>query len=160
GGLVLPAVGSADGVGGTSFTTDVTLTNTREAAQQVLVSWLPQAGGVEAPASFSLTILSGGATVSDISARLGISGIGSLALLPIDADGNVDANASIEPSARVWAHPPGGLAPRSQSVVAARGPALADNAQLGVAHLRHDEEFRTNVGVVNLSSETHQFTIQ
>lgn len=41
-----------------------------------------------------------------------------------------------------------------------RGPALSDHAQLVVGHLRHDAEFRTNAGIVNLSSETHQFTIQ
>ena len=159
-GLLLPAVGSAMGAGGTSFSTDVTLTNTREAAQQVLVSWLPQAGGAEVPASFRLAILSGVTTVSDISARLGISGIGSLAFLPIAADGKVDVNASIDASGRIWAQLPDGLAPSSQSVAAVRGSALSDHPQLVVTHLRHDAEFRTNAGIVNLSNETRQFTIQ
>jgi photosystem II stability/assembly factor-like uncharacterized protein len=157
-GFVLPVMGSAAGAGGTLFTTDMTLTNTREAAQEVLVSWLPQAGG--AAASFRLTIPTGVTTVSEISARLGISGIGSLAFLPVDAGGNADANASIDASARIWAHLPGGVAPISQSISSVRGSTLSDHAQLVVSHLRQDAEFRTNAGIVNLSNETHQFTIQ
>ena len=149
--FVLPVIGKGDGASG-SFTTDVTLTNARRDAQQVVVIWLPQAGGSATATSLMVTIPSGVTTVSDVGSQLGISGIGSLVFLPADD--------SLSASARIWTDFHDDRAPASQSIAPASGSALNDHTQLTVTNLRHDSEFRTNTGIVNLSNDTHQFTIQ
>jgi len=163
--FVLPIAGTTTGVGGTVFTTDVTLTNNRPSAQEVLVAWLPQGGVSDGVTSFRLTLpsssdASGGVLpVRDFAERLGMSGVGSLVVIALDESANLDANASIDGTADIWTHPLGGRAPFSQSLTAVRSTLFFDHARAEAAGLRHDAAFRTNVGIVNLSSDVHQFTV-
>jgi photosystem II stability/assembly factor-like uncharacterized protein len=163
--FVIPVIGSATGMGGTLFTTDVTLTNDRDPAQDVLTIWLPRGGSSEGVASFRLTIPPSGDTsgemkITDVVQRFGISGIGSLAVVAVDAGGKLDANASIDGSARIWINPADGRAPLSQYIPAARANLFSEHSRAQAAGLAQDAQFRTNAGIVNLSSEWHQFTVQ
>jgi photosystem II stability/assembly factor-like uncharacterized protein len=163
--FVIPVIGTATGMGGTLFTADVTLTNNRDPAQDVLAIWLPRGGSSEGVASFRLTIppsgdTSGETKITDVAQRFGISGIGSLAVVAVDAGGKLDANASIDGSARIWINPADGRAPLSQFIPAARASLFSEHSRAQVAGLAQDAQFRTNAGIVNLSSEWHQFTVQ
>jgi photosystem II stability/assembly factor-like uncharacterized protein len=164
-GLVLPVVGTVNGSGG-FFTTEVTLSNKRERPQDVVLTWLPQAAGAN-EASFRMTLPASssqnGGTVSfaDIAGRLGISGIGSLAVFAVGVrDDNLDPSASIDGSARIWVYPADGSAPSSQMISAADSTLLSNHTRGVVAGLQQDAGFRTNAGIVNLSADVHQFTIQ
>jgi hypothetical protein len=160
-GFVLPIIGTASGAEGTLFTTDVALSNNRDSAQEVFVAWLPQGGGSEGVRSFRLTLpaSSDAVRLNDFAERLGVSGIGSLVLIALDGNGNLDPNASIGGSAEIWTHPNDGRAPFSQSIPAVRSPLFAEHVRAEATGLRHDAAFRTNVGIVNLSGEMHQFTV-
>jgi hypothetical protein len=164
--FVLPIVGRVTGVRGNLFATKVTLTNDRAVKQDVLLAWLPQAYAGKV-SSFRLTLpaasagSAGAIDIADVAARLGISGIGSLAVFAIDATGdNLDANASVGGSSRIWVRPADRRAPFSQSIPAVRSTLISDHARATAADLRNDSAFRTNVGIANLSASVHQFTVQ
>jgi photosystem II stability/assembly factor-like uncharacterized protein len=163
-GFILPVVGTATGVGGSVFATDVTLSNNGASPQDVLVAWLQQENTSGSVPSFRLTLpalsdtTGGGFKMT--AERLGISGIGSLVVVAVAGpDSILDANASIDGSAVIWTHPADGRAPLSQSVPAVRYPLFSEHSRGQATGFRHDTKFRTNVGIVNLSSEWHQFTI-
>jgi hypothetical protein len=159
--VVLPVAGSATGASGTSYTTDLTLTNGRDGAQDVIISWLSQ-GGVS---SFHVTLPTssdesgGSVTIPDFSQSFAISGIGSLVIAAVDASGNVDPNASITASADIWSHPADQRAPFSQSVAAVTRQSAIGHATAEVRGSQHDFAFRTNLGVVNLSGQAHRYEI-
>jgi photosystem II stability/assembly factor-like uncharacterized protein len=162
-GFILPIVGTAAGVGG-SFATDVTLFNNGASPQDVFVAWLQEGNTSGSAPSFRLTLpaqsdTTGGA-FNLTAERLGISGIGSLVVVAVaGTESSLDANATIDGSAVIWTHPADGRAPFSQSVPAVRYPLFAEHARAEATGFRHDAKSRTNVGIVNLSSEWHQFTI-
>ena len=164
-GLVLPVVGTINGVGG-FFTTEVTLTNKSDRPQNVVLTWLPQASGSN-EASFRTTLpastsQSGGTvTFADIAGRLGISGIGSLAVFAVGSrDDSLDPAASIDGSARIWVYPADGSTPSSQTIPAADSTLLSNHIRGVVTGLQQNAGFRTNAGIVNLSTDAHRFTIQ
>lgn len=162
-GFVLPVAGKVVGIGGSLFVTEVILTNARDAKQNVVVAWLPQAyGGIARSFRTTLPASSdhgGTATFADIAERLNITGIGSLAVVAIDPNGDADASASIGGSSSIWVHDADGRAPRAQTISAVRPTAFSDHVQAAANNLEQDASFRTNVGIVNLSSEFRQFTI-
>jgi len=163
--FVLPVVGTVNGVAGL-FTTEVMLNNKRDRQQDVVLAWLPQASGGNV-SSFRTTLpaassQSGGTVIiADIAGRLGISGIGSLAVFAVGArDDNLDSSASIDGSARIWLYPADGSAPLSQMIPAVHSTLLSNHVRGVAAGLQQDAGFRTNAGIVNLSTDMHQFTIQ
>jgi len=158
--FVLPVVGTATGVGGL-FSTEVTLNNQRDRQQDVVLAWLPQAAGGNV-SSFRMTLpASSSVNIADIAARLGVSGIGSLAVFAIGArDDNLDPSASIDGSARIWDYPADGSAPLSQVIPAVHSTLFSNHTRAVAADLQQDADFRANAGIVNLSTDMHQFTIQ
>jgi photosystem II stability/assembly factor-like uncharacterized protein len=158
--FVLPVVGTATGVGGL-FSTEVTLTNQRDRQQDVVLAWLPEVPGANG-SSFRMTLpAASSVNIADLGARLGVSGIGSLAVFAIGArDDNFDASASIDGSARIWDYPADGGAPLSQMIPAVRSTLFSNHTRGVAADLQQDADFRTNAGIVNLSADMHQFTIQ
>ena len=163
--LIIPIVGSVRGVGGTTFTTELMLSNANESPQTVRVTWLPRGGDGDVT-SFELTIPSAsdrsGGTVKFLNFGESFSktGVGSLIVAAVNTAGNIDTNASIDASVRVWSAFADGRAPVSQAIPEARSDLLATHNVARLAGLRHDALFRTNFGIVNLADQPRQFTIQ
>ena len=163
--LVVPVAGTVRGAGLTLFTTELMLSNAHDAPQTVVISWLPR-GGDGALASFKLTVPgasdpSGGTLkFRDVGARFGMDGIGSLMIAAVDAAGNFDASASIDASTVVWSDSGDGRAPLSQVIPVARAALLGNHGRALASGLRQDAQFRTNAGIVNLTTQPHRFTIQ
>jgi photosystem II stability/assembly factor-like uncharacterized protein len=158
-GLVIPVVGTARGIGAI-FTTQLTLSNDRQTSQDVLLAYLPEIYSGSA-STFRFTLPpSSTVTMDDIHERLAIDGIGSLVVIGINGSDQVDADANINASARIWMHPRDGRAPFSQSIEAVRAALFAGHSHASASGLEHDATSRTNVGIVNLSSDSHQFTVQ
>lgn len=155
-GFALPILGTANGADGL-FTSEVTLTNEGDSDRNLLLTWLPQGGGSERAVSFHLTLPPSSHTF-DLE-RFGVTGLGSLVVMAVNAGGELDPNASISGSARIWLDPSDGRAPLSQVIPTARS-AFGDHTRAETKHLQHDAAFRTNAGIVNLSGEWHQFTVQ
>jgi photosystem II stability/assembly factor-like uncharacterized protein len=163
--LIVPVTGTIRGAGGTLYTTQLTLINRRQTPQTVVITRLPREGESEV-AEFTLTIAgttdrSGGVIkLMDIAERLGSPGLGSLVIMPVDGAGNLDPSASISASTLIWSFPPGGLAPISQTIPSANAASFSAHAHARMSGLQQDSQFRANIGVVNLSADAHQFTIQ
>jgi photosystem II stability/assembly factor-like uncharacterized protein len=163
-GFVLPAVGTVESAEGSLFTTDVTLSNARETAQEVIVTWLPQGSMPATPISTFRLILpssdegGGTVTITDIADALGLSGLGSMLVAAVDASGNVDGAADIHGFARIRAGSCGSGSV-SQSFAAVSPQGFAPHRSARALGLRHDSGYRTNVGIVNLSEVTREFTV-
>lgn len=166
---VLPVAGSVRGANGTFFHSDVSLLNWKSQSQDVLVAWLEQGKDGTNAASFRVTVpssaldrstglMSNPPTIPDFAGRLGLSGLGSLLLIGIDSNGNVDSQASIDAFSRIWTYQPGSQGTVSQSL-SASGFTDFGSSQSGASGLRHDAGFRTNIGVVNLDTQASDFTI-
>lgn len=148
--IVIPVAGSAGSADGTLYTTELTLTNGADAPQDALVAFLPSGGSEVSLFRVSLPASSSSA-ISDFGSRFGIRGIGSLVVIP-------SGSQPIRAAARIATHPADRRAPFSQSIAAVTS--VVGHVRGEVAGLRHDAGFRTNVGIVNLSTAQHQFTVQ
>ncbi len=162
--VILPIAGTVTGALGTIYTTDITLANGRDSAQDVIVSWLSQAGGNIT--SFHLTLppssdttTNGIVTIPDFAGAFGISGLGSLVIAGVDSKGDADPSAAITASADIWSHPPDQRAPFAQTVSAIPRQAALAHTQAEITGLQQDAAFRTNVGVANLSAQTHSYLL-
>jgi hypothetical protein len=159
-GFIFAAAGSVQGAGGTFFRSDVTIVNHRDIAQDVGIAFMAQ--GVDNSAE-PLHVYPFGANspiVQDnLVGFLGKSGLGSLFILAVDANGDPDLDGEIDGSSRIWTPQPGAAGSVSQGFPSV---SLLDSFGNGTAYalaLRHDSGFRTNAGIVNLDSVAHTFTV-
>jgi hypothetical protein len=164
-GLLMPAAGRVRGSSGVTFHTDVTLANGRATEQDVFLAWLPQGNSAGANVStFRLTLPAasgnddGALTLDDLADDLGLDGLGSLLVFAVDSAGNVDSDAEIDGFARIRSRSEcGGWV--SQSLAAVPADAFTTGQRSQIIGLRHEPSYRTNVGVVNLSSSSREFTV-
>ena len=166
---VVAIAGNAASANGTYFRSDVSILNWRTQSQDILVAWLAQGqDGTNAP-SFRITVPSTAVdrttglinvppTIPDFVGRLGLSGIGSLLLVGVDANGNVDSQASIDTFSRIWTFQPGSQGTVSQSLPSTELANLGGTVSAAPG-LRQDSGYRTNVGVVNLDTQANDFTV-
>lgn len=162
--FVLPAVGTVRGSRGAEFVTDVTLANDRAIAQAVIVMWLPQ-GNVNGPAvpAFRITLppsddAAGTLTIADLAGELRLDGLGALLVVATGPAGDVDGAADIDGFARVRTASQCGAGSVSQSLPAVSAQTFGARRGRGLG-LRHDSDYRTNVGIVNLAEVTREFTV-
>ena len=166
---VVAVAGSVAGANGTYFRSDVSLLNWKSQNQDVLLAWLAQGqDGTNAP-SFRITVPSSAVdrtnglmtvppTIPDFVGRLGLSGIGSLLVIGLDSNGNVDSQASIDTFSRIWTQQPGTQGTVSQSL-SSNGLFNLGGSLRAAAGLRQDSGFRTNIGLVNLDTQASDFTV-
>ena len=91
--------------------------------------------------------------------NLGLSGLGCLVVIAIDAGGNVDPRASIDGSSKLWMTGSNNPGTVSQSVSGMPIKDLGSRTTLSAAGLRSDSGYRTNIGVVNLDVRSHTFAV-
>jgi hypothetical protein len=95
-----------------------------------------------------------------VGTKLGVTGLGALLIIGFDSTGKTfDDNAFIDGFSRIWTPQPGSVGTVSQSFPSV---SLFDSASDFTAFalgLRQDAGFRTNVGVVNLDTVVHTWTI-
>jgi photosystem II stability/assembly factor-like uncharacterized protein len=158
-GLVFAAAANAAGALGTYFRSDVTLMNDRATPQDVIAVWLAEGSdGTDAP-SLRLTLAPSAITVTNFVGKMGLSGVGSLLFIGIDANANLDTAASLTGFSRIWTAGPDGRGSVSQSLPAAHIASLGGNSAAAAIGLRMDSDFRTNVGIVNLDTTSHTFLL-
>jgi len=162
-GFLIPVAGNVQGANGTYFQSDVTLANWKTSSQDVLLAWLPQGlDGTSGP-SFRLTLppstVSTATTIRDLIGKLGLYGVGSLVVIAIGADENLDPAGAIDGFSRIWTRQPGSSGSVSQSFAAISTDALREQDDAIALGLRQDDEFRTNVAIVNLDTQPRQFLV-
>jgi photosystem II stability/assembly factor-like uncharacterized protein len=158
-GFVIVATGNVSGVGGARFRSDVSLVNGASTNQDVMVAWLAAGDNGTNARAFRLTLpASKTTTIAGFVDNLGLSGLGCLVVIAIDAGGNVDPRASIDGSSKLWMTGSNNPGTVSQSVAAMpikdRG-----NRTTSATSLRSDSDYRTNVGVVNLDVSPRTFSV-
>ena len=160
--FVFAAAGSVQGAGGTFFRSDVTITNHRNVAQRIGISFMAQ--GVDnsnAPVLEDTLPASTPVVYRDfVGVSLGATGLGSVIVFGVKANGDLDPDALLDGFSRIWTPQPGSAGSVSQGF-----PSVAFQDSLGslaafAQGLRHDAGFRTNAGIVNLDpAAAHTWTV-
>jgi hypothetical protein len=159
--FIFAAAGSVQGAGGTFFRSDVTITNHRSVAQRIGISFMAQ--GVDnsnAPILEDTLPASTPVVYRDfVGVALGETGLGSVIVFGVKANGDLDPDAVLDGFSRIWTPQPGSAGSVSQGF-----PSVAFQDSLGsiaayAQGLRHDTSFRTNAGIVNLDTATHTWTV-
>ena len=160
--FLIPAAGSLQGSNGTFFRSDVTFGNFNAVTQSIGVGWL-QTGkdNSNAPLTFFTIPANSIVTVNDfVGTTLKTSGLGGLLVIAFDDTGkNTDTEAFIDGFSRIWTPQPGSAGTVSQSFPSVSLFDSVDDFTAFALGLRQDGSYRTNVGVVNLDSVVHTWTI-
>lgn len=160
--FLIPIAGNAAGSGGTYFRSDVTFANTRSTAQRIGVSWLAQ--GVDnrtAPVDYYQLPANTFVALDDfVGETLRKTGLGAVIVIAIDSSGLPDSSAQIDAISRIWTRQSGGTGTVSQTF-----PAISLNDSIGslvadVMGLKQNTQFRSNIGVVNLDTVPHTWTVR
>ncbi|MBW3563739.1 MAG: hypothetical protein KY459_03345 [Acidobacteria bacterium] len=159
----IPLAGNNPGSRGTYFRSDVTFSNQHfDRKQRFVVFFFPQGMDNTAAEGIVLGLDEGEiVTVRDFIGFLGITGLGSLFVHGVDQNGNVDQLAALDAYSRVWT-------PQPDNATGATASAQFNAVDIGLLQgldravaigLRNDPEFRTNVGIVNLSSRSETWDV-
>jgi hypothetical protein len=160
--FLIPAAGSVQGSGGTYFRSDFSISNNRGSSQRIGIGWVAQ--GVDNSNSLlDYYDIPGTQTVIQqdvVGQLLGQSGLGSLLVFAELPSGSTDLNARLLGFSRIWTNQP-----NATGTVSLQFPAVSPNDSLSTAHgyaigLRHDGQYRTNVGIVNLDTVSHTWTVR
>jgi hypothetical protein len=160
--FLIPAAGSVQGAGGTYFRSDFSVGNYRAATQTIGIGWIAQ-GVDNSAAPLTYFSIPGNQTViqSDVVAQaLHQSGLGSIIVFGETTSHNTDNSAQLLGFSRIWSNQP-----NASGTVSLQFPAVSPFDSIGSSHayalgLRHDNQYRTNVGIVNLDSVQHVWTIR
>jgi hypothetical protein len=161
--LIFPVAGKVEGASGIVYQTEITLLNLRTSPQLYEVRWLdPQ--GVTDPgeelAVFSLGPYSYWSIDDFVGRQLVRSGIGAVVVTAVREDGSRDEEAMIHGTARIWHRDSDFFSGTLSQVVPALLHALRPGFPGYIHGLRQSEQYRANLGVVNLDLENpRSFTI-
>ena len=160
--FIIPIAGNAAGSNGTFFRSDVSIGNFRSVQQRIGVGWLAQ-GTNNASASLQYFNVPANtvANLNDfVGTTLGKTGLGALFIEGVDSNNAIDPNASMDAFSRIWTPQPGSSGTVSQNFDAV---ALNDSIGASTAYilgLKQSAAFRTNVGIVNLDTVAHTWTVR
>lgn len=156
---MIPIAGHVAGANGTEFQTDLTISNTNVDAL-VEVYWLPQnrSGSMTTPVAILPVPAASVVTYEDFVVRtIHQTGLGTIILRGLDNARQRSEFVRIDAYARIWTPAQCGSGTMSQGVQASTlyGPKVDDFSPItGLVYgLRQDADFRTNIGIINMSSE-------
>lgn len=166
--LIIPISGNAQGSFGTSYKTDVMISNHRNVNQLVEITFCPAGEDcVTGPEQLVTVPANGVLSLDDIVGKtFNRTGIGALDLFAVTADDGFDFDAKIDAVSRIWTPmantngTPFAGGTSSQSL-----PAVVANAVTGpepayILGLRQDANFRSNIGIWNHDLfDAHTFTV-
>lgn len=157
--FVIPIAGQSRGAYGTSFSSDLTISNSRDNEQDVVVAWLPGDGSSVVAFRTKVPPHSSGSIVADaIAERLGETGVGAVLVQAVTSSGDVDTNAVINGSGYIWTTSES-IDETGQTIASIHPTALQPRSSATVAGLRQDADVRTNVGIVNLQTRAETFVV-
>jgi len=158
--LLIPAAGATPGGNGTFFRSDITIVNYKQADQHVRLQWLPQnvTGANIAPINIVISASSGVASEDFVTDVMQQSGLGAILVTGVDTTGAIDASAQLVATSRIWTTQPGTSGTESQSLPSIASTDIASSA-VSILGSRRDSRYRTNVGIVNLSSTVQTFLV-
>jgi hypothetical protein len=158
--FLIPVAGAQAGNGGTFFRSDITIVNYRPADQRIRLQWLPQDvnGGSGTPIVITIAASSGIASEDFVTNVMQRSGLGAILVTAIDANGFFDSRAQLVGTSRIWTPQPGTSGTTSQSLPSISTGDISSTT-LGILGARRDARYRTNVGIVNFSSDLQTYRV-
>jgi hypothetical protein len=165
--VMIPIAGTVAGGHGTRFQTDLTITNQTPGPGGTLIDvyWLPQdlPGSGSPVARLALAPWAVEFHEDFVTRALKLSGLGAIILRAVHEDGTPDLGARIDAFARIWTPVPGGAGTASQGVHASTlyFPQTDDLQPIPgrIYGLRQGAGFRSNYGLVNMSSKPLLFIV-
>lgn len=162
--LLFPAAGNARGAGGEFFRSDVTLVSYNpDDHQHVAAIWLQNGVNTDDPPAVELTLEPDTYyTFTDfVGTVLGRQNqLGSILIVPVDDDGAIDfANVAIDGYSRIWTNQPNATGTVAQPFEAVDPFSFYVFETASVMGLRHDTQYRSNYGLVNIDDVPHTFTV-
>ena len=157
--ILVPAAGSVAGLNGTFFRSDIAVYNYRDVPQNVLLQWLPQ--GVSGTQSRVIVVNARSGVLSDdfVSQVLQQTGLGSIVFTAVTADLLPDPSGALFVTSRIWSpqanNPSGTVSQTFPAIETAR----INSVNVAILGQRLSEQYRTNVGIVNLSTATQTFEV-
>src|SRR5207245_8030386 len=88
--LLIPVAGSAPGVNGTFFRSDIAIINFASHDQMVKLRWLPQGGGAGSSTTIKISAQSGIRSADFVTNFLSQMGIGSIIVTGVTSTGDAD----------------------------------------------------------------------
>jgi hypothetical protein len=159
--FLFQGAGSLAGKGGTFFHSDVMIANYGASSQKIGIGWLAQGvdNSNEPLQLFTLAAHTTTALDDFVGATLDRSGFGAVLVVGLDSQNNVDFTASLDGQSRIWTLQPGSSGKVSLGLPAVDVlDAIGNSPGYGLG-LRHDSTSRTNIGIVNLDTVAHTWTI-
>jgi hypothetical protein len=159
--FLIPGAAAVHGLDGTYFHTDVTFANFRSAPQDIQVFWLAEGmDNTNAPEhDFEIPANSIVTDLDFVASELGETGLGALYVRATTPTGFGDPAAHIDASSRTWTVQPGSTGTVSLSYEPVSVPDSSGPVTSWTYGLRQDSAFRTNIGIVNLDSAPHTWTV-
>src|SRR2546428_3114337 len=156
--FVIPVAGNIAGANGTFFHSDLSIANRRSVAQVISVAFLRRNTNSGSDTLTTMSLPASSVTDIDdfVGTRLGKTDLGAILVVGQTAAGGIGSSALLDGFSRIWTPQPGSTGTVSQSLSSIPvNDVIADSFALG---LKQDSRFRTNVGVVNTSGNTRNFT--
>jgi hypothetical protein len=159
--ILIPAAGSVQGGNGTFFRSDVTVLNYRNSNQNVQFQWLPQgsSGSAVAPVVVTMSPQSGLNSEDFVATILHQTGLGAIVITGVTAQGATDPNAQLIATSRIWTPQPNATSGTNSQQFNGVPVSAINSTTLAVIGQRRDDRYRTNVGVVNLDTQTQIFRV-
>ena len=108
--LLIAGAGATSGANGTFFRSDITVLNYRtDADQRVFLNWVPQgvSGVGRAPVDIVIPKASGISSEDFVTSIMNQTGLGSILITAVTADGQLDLAGKLHATARIWSNQPG-----------------------------------------------------
>lgn len=154
--ILIPAAGAVQGANGTFFRSDITLANFRNVDQQVQLLWIPPPPPSPAvaiqiqPVTITIKAQSGIASEDFVTNYLHQTGLGAILITGVTSSAAIDTGALLFATDRIWTNQPGTSGTVSQSFPVVPVGALNPAGQVLILGQKISDQYRTNVGIVNL----------
>lgn len=162
--IVFPAAGNVRGAGGEFFRSDVTLISYDEIDHQHLaVFWLQNGAQTTSPPGVEVTLEPN--TYYNFEDFVGrtlqiTNQLGTIVIFPVNDDGSDDFEAAIDGFSRIWTNQPNAQGTVAQPFEPADPYKFDAYPTASIMGLRHDTQYRSNFGLVNINDEALTFTVR
>ncbi len=158
--LLIPGAGAVTGANGTFFRSDINLVNYGPTDESVRIDWLPQSGGTGSTTQIVIPKGTGISSEDFVTTELNQNGLGAILVTALTPTGQYDPTGKLYATSRIWSNQPG----LSSGTVSQTFPVISINditspATMQILGQRLDDRYRTNVGIVNLSTFAQTFRI-
>lgn len=159
--ILVPAAGSVGGLNGTFFRSDIAIYNYRESNQNVVFQWLPQgrSGLAETIVQIGIPGRSGIISEDFVGSILNRGGLGAIVITAVRQDGQPDPLGALFVTSRIWtpqADKPEGTTSQTFPTI---DTADINSSNVAILGQRVSNQYRANVGIVNLSTSEQTFEV-